>query len=318
MKKFLLSFALATLTFVVFAQQDPQYTQWQFDRQSFNPSIVGIEKMHCLSVFHRDQWDGLDHDPKTYLVNYQGAFGPKLTHGGGLTFYTEVLGQQQNTIIRGAYAHHFALSNGNYFSAGLSLGMIQSKLGSNWVYIDAGDPTIPTGETSQGVVDINLGFTLYKPKQYYIGLSSTHLNSADLKQLNIKVARHYYFMGGYELPLGSSGDLVLRPNVLVKSDLAATQLDVNADVLWNRLLWVGLSFRPKDAISPYVGFQKMFEPIKGSTMMTNHGIRMGYSYDVTTSDIKDYSAGSHEIFLTYCMSFSEIPIRARHGNPRFL
>jgi len=123
-------------------------------------------------------------------------------------------------------------------------------------------------------------------------------------------------MGGYQLPLGS--DLALRPNVLIKSDFAATQFDLNADVLWNNMLWGGLSFRPKDAISPYVGFQTMFEPIKGQTSLINHGLKLGYSYDVTTSDLKDYSAGSHEIFLTYCLGFSEIPIRARHSNPRFL
>ncbi len=316
MKKFLLSFALATLTLVTIAQQDPQYTQWQFDRQSFNPAVVGTDGMHCLSVFHRDQWDGLDHDPKTYLVNYQGAFGPKQNIGGGATFYTEVLGQQTNTIFRVAAAYHASIGNGNVFSAGLSVGMVQSKLGSNWIYIDAGDPTIPSAETSQSVADIGLGLTLYQKNKYYVGISSTHLNSADLKQLNIKVARHYYFMGGYQLPMGS--DFALRPNVLIKSDFAATQFDLNADVLWNNMLWAGLSFRPKDAISPYVGFQTMFEPIKGQTKLINHGLKLGYSYDVTTSDIKDYSAGSHEIFLTYCIGFSEIPIRARHSNPRFL
>ena len=316
MKKFLLSFSFATTILIVLAQQDPQFTQWQFERQSFNPAVVGTEKMHCVSVFHRDQWDGLDHDPKTYLVNYQGAFGPKQLDGGGITFFTEVLGQQQNTILRGAYARHFALNNGSFFSAGNSLGMIQIKLGANWVFIDAGDPTIPTSSTSEGVVDINLGITLYKPKKYYFGLSSTHLNAADMKNLNIKVARHYYAMGGLELPMGA--DLTLRPNLLVKSDFAATQIDVNADVLWNQMLWGGISYRPGDAVSPYVGFMTMFDPIKSATMLTNHGLKLGYSYDVTTSDIKDYSAGSHEIFLTYCMSFSEIPIRARHSNPRFL
>jgi len=316
MKKILLSFAFATLTLISFSQQDPQFTQFQYDRLSFNPAVAGTDRMHCISVFHRDQWDGLDHDPKTYLVNYSGMFGAKQNIGVGATFYTEVLGQQTNTIFRISGAYHLALSGGNYFSAGIALGAISSKLGSNWVYIDSGDPTIPTGESAQTVMDVNLGVTLYKPKTYYIGLSSTHLNAADLKQLNIKVARHYYLMGGYEFPL--SDNLRLRPNVLVKSDFAATQFDVNADVLWNQMLWGGISYRPGDAISPYVGFQKSFAPKQSGQKMLNQGVKVGYSYDVTTSQIKDYSAGSHEIFLTYCIGFTEIPIRARHSNPRFL
>jgi type IX secretion system PorP/SprF family membrane protein len=319
MKKFLLSFALATTTLVTFAQQDPQFTMWQFDRQSFNPAVVGTDKMHCLTVFHRDQWDQLDRDPKTYLVNYQGAFGAKKDWGGGLTFFTEVLGQQTNTVFRLALAKHIALSNGHNFSAGLSLGSVGTKLGGVWNPIDEDDNVVNSlrnKTTADAAFGMSLGFTLYKPKQYYVGLSSTNLTSPELKDVYIKVARHYYLMGGYEMPIGN--DLALRPNVLVKSDLAATQLDINADVLWNGMLWGGLSYRLKDAIAPYAGFQMMFAPIEGATSITNHGLKLGYSYDVTTSALKDYSAGSHEIFLTYCMSFSEIPMRARHSNPRFL
>jgi hypothetical protein len=29
-------------------------------------------------------------------------------------------------------------------------------------------------------------------------------------------------------------------------------------------------------------------------------LRIGYSYDVTTSKLKNYSSGSHEIMLNYC------------------
>jgi type IX secretion system PorP/SprF family membrane protein len=316
MKKIILSVILATLTLITVAQQDPQYTQWQFDRLSVNPAFSGFDRNHNVTILHRDQWDGLDKDPKTYLFNYSGMYGAKQNIGVGLTFYTEVLGQQQNNIFRISPSYHHDLGNSNYFSAGLSLGMVSSKLGANWVYIDAGDPTIPTNEKSQSVGDVSLGFTFYQPKKYYIGISSTHLNSADLDDLGIKVARHYYIMGGYEAPVGSS--LVIRPNVLLKTDAASTQFDINADALWNDMLWAGLAFRPTDAIAPYVGFQTKFEPINKGTAQTEHGLKLGYAYDVTTSDIKDYSAGSHEIFLTYWWKRSEIPIRARHSNPRFL
>lgn len=313
MKKFILSFiTLTTLSTCAFAQQDPQYTQWQFDRQSVNPASVGMTKRHCISIFHRDQWDGLDQDPKTYLLNYRGYFGQKENIGAGLTAYTEVLGQQQNNIVRLSGAYHISLSNNNFFSAGLNLGLIQSKLGNKWVPIDQNDPIIPTGEVSQGKFDLGLGTMLYQPSKYYVGLSVTHLLGGSMDALHMELARHIYVMGGVELPVGTS--LVLRPNALVKTDLGATQLDVNADVLWNDMLWGGLSFRPGDAISPYVGFQKEL----ASTGNLSHGIKIGYSYDVTTSELKDYSAGSHEVFATYCWRIAPQLIRARHSNPRFL
>ncbi len=321
MKKFLLVCATAALTTLSYAQQDIQLTQWQFDRLSFNPAVAGMDRMHSATLFHRDQWDGFDRDPKTYLFNYHGAFGAKQDWGGGATFYTEVLGQQANTVFKLNGAKHFALNGGHFVSAGLSLGMYSSRLGNDWRPIDQDDDVVTRlrgNNLSQTAFDMGLGAVLYQPNKYYVGISATHLNAASLSKLYTQLSRHIYVMGGYELPLGGS-NLVLRPNALVKTDMAATQFDINADVLWNQMVWAGLSFRPGDAIAPYVGFQKAFDskPISATKTM-NSFLRIGYAYDVTTSEIRNYSAGSHEIFLTYCVGFGDIPIRAKHSNPRFL
>lgn len=321
MKKLLLVCATAALTTLSYAQQDIQLTQWQFDRLSFNPAVAGIDRMHSATLFHRDQWDGFDRDPKTYLFNYHGMFGPKQNIGAGATFYTEVLGQQTNTAVRLNGAYHLPINGGHFFSGGLSVGIYSSKLGNDWRAIDMEDVVVRGligNNQSQTALDAGLGLMLYQPNKYYIGLSATHLNAAKLDKLYSQLSRHIYVMGGYELPLGGS-DFVLRPNALVKTDLASTQFDINADVLWNQMLWAGLAFRPGDAISPYVGFQKAFasKPIS-ATKTANSSLRIGYAYDVTTSEIRNYSSGSHEIFMTYCIGFGDIPIRAKHSNPRFL
>lgn len=316
MKKILLSGILAALTLISVAQQDPQYTQWQFDRLSVNPAFSGIDRNHSIFALHRDQWDGLDRDPKTYLFNYSGMYGAKQNFGVGATFITEVLGQQKNTVFRVSPSYHLELSNNNYFSGGISLGFVGTTLGNRWVYIDAGDPSIPTAEINDGSIDIGLGVAFYQPRKYYIGLSSTHLGAPELSDVKINVARHYYVMGGYEAAINSN--ISIRPNVMLKTDAASTQLDVNADVIWNNTLWGGLAFRPGDAIAPYVGFQKDLLGVNKGQSQYNHGIKMGYAYDVTTSELSDFSAGSHEIFLCYYWKVTEMPIRARHSNPRFL
>lgn len=321
MKKLLLACATAALTTLSYSQQDIQLTQWQFDRLSFNPAVAGMDRMHTATLFHRDQWDGFDRDPKTYLLNYHGMFGGKQDIGAGLTFYTERLGQQTNNVFRLAGNKHFTLGGGNFVSAGLNLGIVSTKLGRDWRPIDQDDDVvlglIGTNQ-AQTAFDIGLGAMLYQPGKYYIGLSATHLNAAEMGRIFTQLSRHLYLMGGYELPLGGS-NLVLRPNLLVKTDLAATQFDINADVLWNQMIWGGLAFRPGDAISPYVGFQKAFasKPIS-ATKTANSSLRIGYAYDITTSEIRNYSAGSHEIFMTYSIGFGDIPIRAKYSNPRFL
>lgn len=302
-----------------YAQQDAQFTMWQFFKQSLNPAYNGMDRSHSLTAVHRDQWDGLDRDPKTYNINYNGIFGAKSNIGGGLNVMTEVLGQQQNSSLSLSPSYHFGLSNGSFFSVGVSLGFYSTKIGGNWIYIDEGDEIVNSlrnkGVTSSAF-DAGMGLALYKPGKFHVGLSAVHLNAPELSEVNIQMSRHYYLTGGVELPLGS--DLVIRPNVIAKSDGKTSQFDINTDIIWSNMIWGGLAYRYTDAVCPYVGFQTNFSPIVGKLNVVNSGLRIGYSYDVTTSDLSQYSSGSHEVFLNYFMSFSAIPIKAKHSNPRFL
>ena len=52
------------------------------------------------------------------------------------------------------------------------------------------------------------------------------------------------------------------------------------------MYWMGLSYRLNDALAILAGAQ--VGPLK-----------FGYSYDFTLSDIGEYSAGSHEVFIEF-------------------
>ena len=317
MKKSLLLLAVAVVSLTAQAQQDPQFTQWMFDRLSFNPAAAGMKRMHCITYLHRDQWDGFDRDPKTHLLNYNGYITPnqKLIGIGG-SFLTEVLGQEQNTIVRLSGAYHHQIDD-NTLSIGIQPGIYSKQLGSDWVYIDPDDSAIPENGRAQTAFDLSLGFMFYNADNWYAGASATHLTGANLDDLSMELARHFYFMGGYNYDI--NGDLRLRTNALVKSDFnAPVSFDINANVLWTQTLWGGLAFRPGDAIAPMVGFQKDFGCKTENRKTFCQSFMLGYSYDITLSEIRDYSAGSHELFMTYCFNFSKAPARGRYGNPRFL
>ncbi len=317
MKKLLLFASLVFSSFFTQAQQDPQFTQWMFDRLSFNPAAAGMKRMHCIQVFHRDQWDGFNQDPKTYLFNYNGYITPSENLVGlGASFYTEVLGQETNNVARLSGAYHYPIGEST-LSGGIQLGIVSKRYGKNWIYIDPNDDAIPTGEVSQTGFDMSLGFMFYQDNKYYAGISATHLNAAKLDDLRTQMARHYYFMGGYNYEINS--DFTARTNALLKSDFSApVAFDINANILWSEMIWGGLSFRPGDAIAPMVGFQKDLGCKTKNRETFCQSFMVGYSYDITLSDIKDYSAGSHEIFATYCFNLTKAPLRSRHGNPRFL
>ena len=138
----------------------------------------------------------------------------------------------------------------------------------------------------------------------------------ELGQLSIQPVRHFYFMGGYNYQLDGEY-LVLRSNFLAKTDLNATAIDINLNVLYESMVWAGVSFRPGDAIAPVVGFQWETEKSE-QTSYSKQVIRVGYSYDTTLSELSNYSSGSHEITLSYCFKFMDLPIIQPYHNPRFL
>ena len=49
----------------------------------------------------------------------------------------------------------------------------------------------------------------------------------------------------------------------------------------------GLGYRQKEAVMLLLGYN------------LNHQVAVGYSYDLTVGELKDYSSGSHEIQLQY-------------------
>jgi type IX secretion system PorP/SprF family membrane protein len=189
---------------------------------------------------------------------------------------------------------------------GLDLGYHQKSIdGSKFIYNDDGDLSIPLNSVSGGTFDMGFG-AYYNTDQLYVGLSAQHLTQGSIKygNINTKLARHYYLMAGYNYDLTSS--LTLKPMVMLKSDAVSTQADFNLNLLINSRFWVGGSYRLQDAIVLMAGLE----------IVPN--LKLGYSYDLTTSDIKTYSSGTHEIMLGYCFKPAKVVKRQFHRNVRFL
>ncbi|MFN0048436.1 MAG: PorP/SprF family type IX secretion system membrane protein, partial [Cytophagales bacterium] len=61
-----------------FSQQDPQFTQYMFNNQYFNPAYAGSSDYITGILFHRKQWDGLRGSPVTQ--NFTGIVPFKRKH----------------------------------------------------------------------------------------------------------------------------------------------------------------------------------------------------------------------------------------------
>jgi hypothetical protein len=78
------------------------------------------------------------------------------------------------------------------------------------------------------------------------------------------------------------------------------------------MVWAGVSYRLGDMVAPMLGYQM---PVgKDGTGL----LKFGYSYDVTTSKLSNYSNGTHELMLNYCFDLNRPEPIQKYKNPRFL
>ncbi|MDQ3101840.1 MAG: type IX secretion system membrane protein PorP/SprF [Bacteroidota bacterium] len=301
---------LMVMALGAFAQQDPQFSQYMFDRLSVNPGVAGTGGQLCATALLRQQWTGFEGAPKTGLLNVHMPIS-KISSGIGLSVYIDELGQQKSTFARLHYSFHRKIGQGT-FGIGLYAGLGSESLGRNWIARDPvqDDVAIPINGQSDSGFDLGAGLYYVHPK-FWLGISSTHLPETELEDISIKMARHYFVQGGYDWAIGGNKDYVLQPSVLIKTDATSTQFDLNALFLYNNMVWLGVSYRTEDAIAPMIGYQHQFAD--GRSML-----RFGYSYDVTTSNLRNYSSGSHELMLNYCVTLVKPPQEQFYRNVRFL
>jgi type IX secretion system PorP/SprF family membrane protein len=323
MRKTLTIIAFSVTGLVSFAQQDAQFSMNMFNRLAVNPGYAGTNKALCATILYRDQWDKFPGAPKTGLLSVD--YGT-IAHGGiGFTIDQDQLGFDKTLKAKLAYSFHLNLGATGVLGIGLDAGMINKSMSGNFIAPDGTsrdggggtDGSIPWSGTSATTYDVGFGL-YYTNNNLYVGLSSLHLPQQTLSKkdgtrttglsstaydFQYQVARHYYVMAGYKFQLGTQFDLT--PSVLTKSDASSTQLDINLLARWNKMVFVGVSYRLTDAIPVMVG-------------MEWKGFKLGYAYDVTLSALKSHSSGTHELMLGYCKKFVKPERKQGHMNVRFL
>jgi type IX secretion system PorP/SprF family membrane protein len=302
MRKIFTLIALFCTTFA-FAQQDPQFSQYMFNKLSFNPAVAGSKDAICLGALYRNQWVDFDGAPKTGVFNVDAPIGQIFALGASIL--VDEIGFDKTLDAKLALAARPRIGAGR-LGIGVSLGFLQKSIDGDWRFNEANDPMIPLQKESASVVpDVGAGLYYYTNK-FYLGVSATHLTGAELEydNINTTLTRHYYGTVGYSFELSPSWDL--RPSVLVKSDEVEMQVDINATAVYNNRFWGGVSYRLEDAIVGMVGFN-----------ITND-LRFGYSYDFTTSEISNFSSGTHEVTLGYCFTIKRTPTYYMNRNVRFL
>lgn len=309
-----IAIAVAGFTGVAVAQQDPQFTQFMYNKLIYNPGYAGTTGAICGVAQFRQQWVGFAGAPQSIAI--AGDMRLKaLPLGVGINIMTDKIGPVSTVFARFAGSYNITKIAGGTLGIGVDVGILQKKVNQDWITPEPlrNDPSIPTADgLNKTTFDIGLGAFYQIPGKFYAGISSTHLPAQAIKgdgDIKFQLSRHYYFMSGYTFQLNKWNKIT--PNVLVKSDVAATTFDANLTYMWSDMIWLGGTLRAKDAVGLMIGYQG--KAGEGNSI----GYKIGYSYDITLSKIKGYTSGTHEIILGVCYT-PKVAKKTTYGNDRFL
>lgn len=295
---------LVALALQVSAQQLPQLTQYQFNDYVVNPAVAGSRPFFELRSAHRYQWVGIQDAPRTFTFSGSTPLGEKMGLGGYI--FTDIVGPTRRTGVQFSYAYHLRLTEDVKLSLAVSAGILQFLIdGSKIQFHDPGDPVMNDQLLGETLPDAKFGFYLYGPK-FWFGATAPQLLQNKvyfLDETNETLSRmedHYYVMGGYRIPLGE--DWKVEPSFLLKyTSPVPPKLDLTATVRYKDTFWLGAGFRTNDAYSAMVGYwlKKTFQ--------------FGYSYDIITSNLRNYSTGTHEVMLA--ITLGKNPVVATEAAP---
>jgi type IX secretion system PorP/SprF family membrane protein len=305
MKKIILKISVfCTLTTtVVFGQQEKLLTHFIHDKMTINPGSTGMNDGISGTLIYRNQWDKINGAPNSVLFNVDANMNRFLPGGLGMSFYHDAIGQMKQNNLLINYSYPLEIEGLGTLGIGAGLGMVNVGFDPTWIppstYNDKLLPTA-TGATN---LDINFGLFFRGRKNYYFGVSMTHLSAAELKNINYNNARNLFVIAGKRFDLDQQGVKRLDLQMLMRSEFVKFSTELNARFFYNSL-YAGATYRMSDGLGVMVGYE-------------SGRFGVGYSYDLTLNKLRSISQGSHEVFLKYIYIMPEPPVQ-KSKHPRWL
>jgi len=295
------------------AQQDAQFTQFMFNKLTFNPAYAGSTLAPCLSAIHRQQWVGVQGAPVTSAFSFNTPLA-KDKVGMGLSFIHDQIGPTKDWSARMAYSYRIPIDNGT-LSVGIQ-GVFRQYLvvWNDAVLTHRGDNSVMMAENSKILPNAGLGL-YYEQKDFYVGVSMPHLLENDLDLLedfvstDISSLENQHIFGMVGVLVDVSDDIKLKPAAMIKYvKNAPVDMDLNLTAILKNDLWVGASYRfggsKVEGFGESIDFYLQYQ-------ITN-GLRIGAAYDFTLSEIRSQTSGTYEFYVSYCLRNT-----GRISNPRF-
>jgi type IX secretion system PorP/SprF family membrane protein len=277
------------------AQQDPMFSQYMFNTLAFNPAYAGSADVFTAMALSRHQWVGFDGAPSTQTLSLHSPLPVRSLAVGG-----NIIHDKAGPITQtGAFldvAYRFKTGETSKLALGLSGGvnLFQAALGD----LATVDPD-PSNSNLNGEILPNFGFgAFWHAERYYLGISVPKLLQNDLNpdrgavMTKSEEERHYFLIAGYVKDL--SADLKVKPSVMARAvEGAPLSMDINLNFLLRNRIWFGGMYRISNSFGVMAQYQ------------FTEQLKAGYAFDMTTTKVGAYNAGTHEIMVGYDLKWTK-------------
>lgn len=310
-------FKLLVLLFIgntAFAQQDPEFTQYMFNKMYFNPAYAGVEGVTEFNLLVRSKWtgyastfDGPGGAPTTQVFSMSSPIY-KLESGFGVYLMNDNLGSLNNLAFQGSYAYHMPIKGGK-LSFGANLGFYSQSIDfTRYRPSDINDPLIKEGRDTELKFDMGLG-SFYQSERFYVSLSVNHITSPSfnfgIDNLRNALQPTLYVMGGYYYDV--SYNLQIIPSVLIQSDFSKALINIGGIARYDNKFWGGITYKYQEAASIILGLN----------LLKSKALDVGYGFDYIVHEQDAKQPTSHEIRIGYTLPVSPFGGKKVIRTPRF-
>jgi type IX secretion system PorP/SprF family membrane protein len=248
-----------------------------------------------LGSLYRYQWAGIKGAPKTMTLFGHMAINDKIETGISLVSDDIGDGAKKETNVFADFAYVLQLNETHKISFGVKAGISNISTNFNGFKLNSGDVDTDLAfadNVNETMPNIGVG-AYYFSDNYYVGasvpklLSAEHPGSSGSQINSFGTHRiHGYLTGGYVFDINES--FKLKPAAMaIFVEGAPVSVDLTMNVLYEEKFELGVAYRINDAVSILMNVN------------VTPNLKVGYSYDYTTSNLSQFNSGSHEIVLLY-------------------
>ncbi|MBQ4819215.1 type IX secretion system membrane protein PorP/SprF [Aquimarina sp. MMG016] len=301
--RFILSMTIAFCS-IVYAQQEPQYSQYMYNMSTVNPAYVTNQSgMISTGLLYRNQWTGIEGAPKTANVFGNMPMSEKIELS--INYVNDRVGDAisvNNNYVNVDFAYITRISDQFKLSYGLKAGINNFKIDA--ASSDVADDPAFSDNSSKTDLTVGAGLFLFS-NNFYLGISSPNLLPSNVSIGGVGVSEsktHLYAVSGFVFDVAS--EVKLKPSLVFKQVIdAPLTFDISLNALFYDKFELGASYRYTDAFVALAGFN------------ITQNLKIGYAYDFSLGDLGGYNNGSHEVILLY--NFDLLNFSKKYTSPRF-